>query len=46
MQIYQACWSRNDYDDKFRLYMTSRIEKPHFLYELAAKYALIDLTVT
>jgi len=35
-----------DYDDKFRLYMTSRLGNPHFSPELAAKATIIDFTVT
>ena len=35
-----------DYDDKFRLYMTSRLANPHFSPELAAKATIIDFTVT
>ena len=35
-----------DYDDKFRLYMTSRLANPHFSPELAAKSTIIDFTVT
>jgi dynein heavy chain len=35
-----------DYDDKFRLYMTSRMANPHFSPELAAKTTIIDFTVT
>jgi len=35
-----------DYDDSFRLYMTSRLGNPHFSPELAAKTTIIDFTVT
>ena len=35
-----------DYDDKFYLYMTSRLANPHFSPELAAKATIIDFTVT
>jgi len=35
-----------DYDDSFRLYMTSRLANPHFSPELAAKATIIDFTVT
>jgi dynein heavy chain len=35
-----------DYDDHFRLYMTSRLANPHFSPELAAKSTIIDFTVT
>jgi dynein heavy chain len=35
-----------DYDDKFRLYMTSLLANPHFSPELAAKTTIIDFTVT
>jgi dynein heavy chain len=35
-----------DWDDKFRLYMTSRMANPLFSPELAAKTTIIDFTVT
>jgi len=35
-----------DYNDKFQLYMTSRLANPHFSPELAAKATIIDFTVT
>ena len=35
-----------DFDDKFYLYMTSRLANPHFSPELAAKATIIDFTVT
>ena len=35
-----------DYDEKFMLYMTSRLANPHFSPELAAKTTIIDFTVT
>ena len=35
-----------DYDDKFRLYLTSRLVNPYFSPELAAKSTIIDFTVT
>lgn len=35
-----------DYDEKFYLYMTSRLANPHFSPELAAKATIIDFTVT
>jgi len=35
-----------DFDENFRLYMTSRLANPHFLPELAAKTTIIDFTVT
>jgi len=35
-----------DFDEKFTLYMTSRLANPHFLPELAAKTTIIDFTVT
>jgi dynein heavy chain len=34
-----------NYDDKFRIYMNSRLTNPHFSPELAAKSIIIDLTV-
>jgi len=35
-----------DYDENFRLFMTSRLANPHFSPELAAKSTIIDFTVT
>ena len=35
-----------DYDERFRLYMTSRLANHHFSPELAAKTTIIDFTVT
>jgi dynein heavy chain len=35
-----------DYNDKFTLYMTSRLANPHWSPELAAKCTIIDFTVT
>mmetsp|Transcript_34956 Transcript_34956/g.25438 ORF Transcript_34956/g.25438 Transcript_34956/m.25438 type:complete len:963 (+) Transcript_34956:351-3239(+) len=35
-----------DFDDKFQLFMTSRLANPHFSPELAAKTTIIDFTVT
>lgn len=35
-----------DFDEKFNLYMTSRLANPHFSPELAAKTTIIDFTVT
>jgi len=35
-----------DFDDRFRLFMTSRLPNPHFSPELAAKATIIDFTVT
>jgi len=35
-----------DFDERFRLYMTSRLANPHFSPELAAKATIIDFTVT
>ena len=35
-----------DYDEKFRLYMTSRLANRLFSPELAAKTTIIDFTVT
>lgn len=35
-----------DYDDKFRLYMTSRMSNPLWSPELAAKTTIIDFAVT
>ena len=36
----------SDFDEKFRLYMTSRLGNPHFSPEIAAKTTIIDFTVT
>ena len=35
-----------DYDEKFRLFMTTRLPNPLFSPELAAKTTIIDFTVT
>jgi dynein heavy chain len=35
-----------DYDEKFQLYMTSRLANPLWSPELAAKTTIIDFTVT
>ena len=35
-----------DYDERFRMYMTSRLSNPLFSPELAAKTTIIDFTVT
>jgi len=35
-----------DYDDKFQLYMTSRLPNPHWSPELASKTTIIDFAVT
>lgn len=35
-----------DYDDKFMLYMTSRLSNPSWSPELAAKTTIIDFAVT
>jgi dynein heavy chain len=35
-----------DYDEKFRMYLTSRLANPHWSPELAAKTTIIDFTVT
>ena len=35
-----------DYDERFQLFMTSRLANPHFSPELAAKTTIIDFTVT
>lgn len=34
------------YDDKFRLYMTSKMQNPHYIPEIVTKVALINFTVT
>ena len=35
-----------DFDEKFKLYMTSRMPNPHWSPELAAKTTIIDFAVT
>ena len=35
-----------EWDDKFRLFMTTKLANPHFSPELAAKTTIIDFTVT
>jgi dynein heavy chain len=35
-----------DYDERFRLFMTTRLANPLFSPELAAKTTIIDFTVT
>lgn len=35
-----------DYDERFRLYCTTRLPRPHYSPELSAKVTLVDFTVT
>lgn len=35
-----------DYDEKFQLFLTTKLANPHFSPELAAKTTIIDFTVT
>jgi dynein heavy chain, axonemal len=35
-----------DYDDNFRLYMTSKLPNPHYPPEICIKVTLINFTVT